>query len=261
MTSKEGKLRNLSTIDVHGREESSICSVGEVSGPSKVNTESGICDSQQGPVSALQMHANQDIIGSTAALDISSNLPNDSRSLFEFSRLQQTASITEEDIKTKETLPSESVIPLEELSLCYLDPQGVIQGPFLGIDIILWFEQGFFGADLPVRLADAPEGSPFQELGDVMPHLKVNSRSASGSNLISQSEASDTTGRNLKVNAHAPDYDASAIIGDQSWVSSQSDATLNVGIHSQIPNQSYRSETKFSDDQYFKDFVEQDDGR
>ncbi|XP_042462660.1 uncharacterized protein LOC122046170 isoform X1 [Zingiber officinale] len=61
----------------------------------------------------------------------------------------------------------------EELNLFYLDPQGDIQGPFLGLDIISWFEQGFFGTDLPVRLLGAPEGLPFLPLGDVMPHLKV----------------------------------------------------------------------------------------
>ncbi|KAI3731401.1 hypothetical protein L1987_62589 [Smallanthus sonchifolius] len=63
-----------------------------------------------------------------------------------------------------------SILP-EELSLYYRDPQGETQGPFLGIDIISWFEQGFFGADLPVRVADAPDGAPFLELGVVMPHL------------------------------------------------------------------------------------------
>ncbi|KAL8224506.1 hypothetical protein R6Q57_019981 [Mikania cordata] len=66
-----------------------------------------------------------------------------------------------------------SGVPPEELSLFYYDPQGEIQGPFLGVDIISWFEQGFFGAELPVRLADAPEGTPFEELGDIMPILKA----------------------------------------------------------------------------------------
>ncbi|KAF7819394.1 uncharacterized protein G2W53_024849 [Senna tora] len=254
LTSKEGKLKHMPAVGVYGRDESCAGITGDVIVPIKNVAESGTCDSQQG----LQIQANQDGVESTAGLDIRSNLPDDSRSLFEFSCLQQTPSINEQDVKTNEKAhPFESVIPLEELSLCYLDPQGVIQGPFLGIDILLWFEQGFFGADLPVRLADAPEGSTFQELGDVMPHLRVKDGSASASNLISQSEASDTSGRKLK--AHAPDYDASSIMGDHSWVSSQTDATLSVGIHSQIPNQSYPSEIKFSDDQCFKNFAEQDD--
>lgn len=58
----------------------------------------------------------------------------------------------------------------EELHLLYMDPQGDIQGPFLGVDIIGWFEAGFFGLDLPVRLVNASE--PFSPLGTVMPHLK-----------------------------------------------------------------------------------------
>ncbi|KAI3733312.1 hypothetical protein L6452_12754 [Arctium lappa] len=66
-----------------------------------------------------------------------------------------------------------SGIPPEELSLYYCDPQGEIQGPFLGVDIVSWFEQGFFGSELPVRIADAPEGTPFEELGEVMPQLKT----------------------------------------------------------------------------------------
>ncbi|VVA92403.1 unnamed protein product [Arabis nemorensis] len=64
-------------------------------------------------------------------------------------------------------------MPPEELTFLYIDPQGVIQGPFIGSDIISWFEQGFFGTDLQVRLANAPEGTPFQDLGWVMQYLKI----------------------------------------------------------------------------------------
>lgn len=63
----------------------------------------------------------------------------------------------------------------EELSLLYKDPQGLIQGPFSGSDIIGWFEAGYFGIDLLVRLASAPNDSPFSLLGDVMPHLRAKS--------------------------------------------------------------------------------------
>lgn len=63
----------------------------------------------------------------------------------------------------------------EELSLYYKDPQGLIQGPFSGSDIIGWFEAGYFGIDLLVRLANAPNDSPFSLLGDVMPHLRAKS--------------------------------------------------------------------------------------
>ncbi|KAI9083986.1 hypothetical protein K1719_033982 [Acacia pycnantha] len=259
-TFKEGNQKHMPTIDVHGRDENSGSRIGEASAPGNNVSEPGTCESQHGQASALQKHASQDLIGSTAAINMSSSLPNDSRPLLEFSCLQQTPRINEQDKKTNErTHPFEIGTPLEELSLCYLDPQGGIQGPFLGIDIILWFEQGFFGTDLPVRLSNAPEGSPFQELGDVMPHLKLKSGHASGSNLISQSEPSDTSGRNQKVYAHPPDYDLSTIIDDQSWVSTQSDITSSDGAHSQMPNQNFRSETKYSEDQSFTNFIEQDD--
>ncbi|XP_024517879.1 uncharacterized protein LOC9662666 [Selaginella moellendorffii] len=64
----------------------------------------------------------------------------------------------------------------EDLQLFYTDPQGVIQGPFIGADIIGWFEAGFFNIDLPVRLSDAPEGTGFVPLGNIMPHLKPKAR-------------------------------------------------------------------------------------
>ncbi|CAL0317109.1 unnamed protein product [Lupinus luteus] len=196
--------------------------------------------------SSIQKHANWDGVQSTAASDISSNPPDDSRSPYEFSLLQQTPSINHRELKIiEEIYPSEIANPLEELSLCYLDPQGVIQGPFFAIDIILWFEQGFFGLDLPVRLSDAPEGSPFDELGDVMAHMKVKSTSGSGSNQITKSEPSDATGKNLKVNVQCFGYDKSAVIDSQS--------------KSRLPNQSYCSEMKFSNDQCFNDIVAQDE--
>ncbi|KAI4350484.1 hypothetical protein L6164_004936 [Bauhinia variegata] len=251
---REGRQKNMSTIGVHGKDEGSVSGTREITLPSSNVAEPDASDSQQEAVPALLKHADLDGIESVAS-EIGSNLLNDSRSQFEFSSLWQTPSMNPQDLKANEKgHPSENVVIPSELSLCYLDPQGVIQGPFLGIDIILWFEQGFFGADLPVRLSDAPEGSPFQELGDVMPHLKV--RSASGSNLITQSEPSDSIGRNLKVNLHALDYNGSAVIDDQPWTSS--DATSTVDIQSQIPNQSYHSEISFSNDQRFQAFVAQD---
>lgn len=66
----------------------------------------------------------------------------------------------------------ENVSP-ENLSLYYKDPKGCTQGPFSGYDIIGWFEAGFFGIDLLVRVASAPCDSPFLLLGDVMPHLRA----------------------------------------------------------------------------------------
>ena len=60
-----------------------------------------------------------------------------------------------------------------DLSLFYIDPQGEVQGPFLGMDIVGWFQAGFFGIDLLVRLSNAPEGTPFTRLGDIMPDLNL----------------------------------------------------------------------------------------
>ncbi|CAN6286648.1 unnamed protein product [Urochloa humidicola] len=72
-----------------------------------------------------------------------------------------------------------TVIP-ENLSLYYKDPKGQTQGPFSGADIIGWFEAGFYGIDLLVRVASAPCDSPFLLLGDVMPHLRGKVRAPPG---------------------------------------------------------------------------------
>ncbi|XP_045799293.1 protein ESSENTIAL FOR POTEXVIRUS ACCUMULATION 1-like [Trifolium pratense] len=68
----------------------------------------------------------------------------------------------------------------EELSLFYKDPRGQVQGPFKGIDIIGWFEAGYFGIDLLVRLESAAADSPWFQLGDVMPHLRAKARPPPG---------------------------------------------------------------------------------
>ncbi|KAL5558065.1 hypothetical protein UlMin_034276 [Ulmus minor] len=82
----------------------------------------------------------------------------------------------------------------EELVLCYVDPQGSIQGPFSGADIIGWFEAGFFGIDLQVRLANASHDSPFTSLGDAMPHLRAKARPPPGF-AAPKNEFSDTASR------------------------------------------------------------------
>lgn len=76
----------------------------------------------------------------------------------------------------------------EDLCLYYTDPQGEIQGPFLGVDIIGWFDAGYFELDLPVRLVDAPESTPFIPLEDVMPHLKPAVKVPPGFNSLKQAE-------------------------------------------------------------------------
>ncbi|XP_039023951.1 protein ESSENTIAL FOR POTEXVIRUS ACCUMULATION 1-like [Hibiscus syriacus] len=100
----------------------------------------------------------------------------------------------------------------EELVLHYKDPQGEIQGPFSGIDIIGWFEAGYFGIDLEVRLAGAPEDSPFSLLGDVMPHLRAKAQPPPGFGVPKQGEFSDLSSRQNssslgKVHSGASDID------------------------------------------------------
>ncbi|CAN8276967.1 unnamed protein product [Cochlearia groenlandica] len=84
---------------------------------------------------------------------------------------RQPSLVFDREQEARKLLPSSP----EELSLYYKDPQGLIQGPFSGSDIIGWFEAGYFGIDLLVRLASAPKDSPFSLLGDVMPHLRAKS--------------------------------------------------------------------------------------
>lgn len=82
----------------------------------------------------------------------------------------------------------------EDLLLVYKDPQGKTQGPFSGGDIIGWFESGYFGLDLQVRLASALD-SPFRLLGDVMPHLRAKARPPPGFGASKPSEVTDAANR------------------------------------------------------------------
>ncbi|KAJ6834835.1 uncharacterized protein M6B38_333160 [Iris pallida] len=93
----------------------------------------------------------------------------------------------------------------EELALFYKDPQGRIQGPFSGTDLIGWFEAGYFGIDLQVRLASAPPDAPFALLGDVMPHLRAKARPPPGFGVAKQNEVAEVSTRgnfNSVANAH-----------------------------------------------------------
>ncbi|RWR76444.1 hypothetical protein CKAN_00488600 [Cinnamomum micranthum f. kanehirae] len=91
-----------------------------------------------------------------------------------------------------------------------------MQGPFLGVDIISWFEQGFFSADLPVCLSEALEGAPFQELGDVMPHLKLKEQSLSANKTNKKHELPNSIEGNLEASTLTSDFIAgSAAIDEQ----------------------------------------------
>ncbi|XP_047321936.1 protein ESSENTIAL FOR POTEXVIRUS ACCUMULATION 1-like [Impatiens glandulifera] len=104
---------------------------------------------------------------------------------------RQTSSILDREQESRR-IPQTSP---DDLILYYKDPRGEIQGPFTGGDIIGWFELGYFGVDLLVRLASAPPDSPFLLLGDVMPHLRSKARPPPGFTAPKQNEANDVQGR------------------------------------------------------------------
>ncbi|CAL1355931.1 unnamed protein product [Linum trigynum] len=83
----------------------------------------------------------------------------------------------------------------ENLMLYYKDPQGQVQGPFSGSDIIGWFEAGYFGIELLVRVASASKEVPFAALGDVMPHLRAKARPPPGFAPPKQNEVSEVNTR------------------------------------------------------------------
>ncbi|KAI5392975.1 protein ESSENTIAL FOR POTEXVIRUS ACCUMULATION 1 [Lathyrus oleraceus] len=104
---------------------------------------------------------------------------------------RQPSGVLESEIGTRRAPPTAP----EELSLLYKDPKGLIQGPFKGIDIIGWFEAGYFGIDLPVRLENSAVDSPWFSLGDVMPHLRAKARPPPGFSAPQPNELADMTGR------------------------------------------------------------------
>ncbi|KAF8408451.1 hypothetical protein HHK36_007604 [Tetracentron sinense] len=201
-------------------------------------------------------------IESATSFDISTKLPDNSSSLFNLSSLQQTSNSNEHYLRSSgEANLLERSTPPEELSLYYRDPQGEIQGPFLGVDIISWFDQGFFGADLPVCLSDAPEGTPFQELGLVMPHLIIKAGSVSGSNSDAKLEPSDAIGGSLdaSVPASAPEFTSSAFVNVQHWASSEIEDLSGHHVQSGISKHEDPVEPQYSESQSFHDLVAQDE--
>ncbi|XP_039011208.1 uncharacterized protein LOC120140274 isoform X2 [Hibiscus syriacus] len=185
LNSSKGGLRCLSPSDIDVTR--ALVLDREIGG--SINDADEIISFDNGQVTDLKMrkHATLEDNESSMQFGVGSKLPEDSSSLFDFSSLQHSLRPNQININgNNEAHSSESVVPPEDLSLFYLDPQGEIQGPYLGIDMITWFEQGYFGTDLPVRLADALDGSPFQELGEVMPHLRMNYGSASGDNVVTR---------------------------------------------------------------------------
>ncbi|KAK9136366.1 hypothetical protein Syun_015696 [Stephania yunnanensis] len=105
---------------------------------------------------------------------------------------RQLSEVLDRDRETRKSLSNTSP---EELSLYYKDPQGQIQGPFSGSDLIGWFEAGYFGIDLQVRLASASPETPFSQLGDVMPHLRAKARPPPGFSAPKQGELAEAVVR------------------------------------------------------------------
>ncbi|KAF8648626.1 hypothetical protein HU200_064671 [Digitaria exilis] len=123
-------------------------------------------------IPGIQEGLKTDEAKSSADHDLSTKLPDDSNTLFDSTpfkdRLEPSMNYQNSDMDMK--TGGHASYP-EELTLYYLDPQGGVQGPFLGADIISWYEDGYFGLELPVRLSQAPDDVPFRPLVEVMPHL------------------------------------------------------------------------------------------
>ncbi|XP_058195347.1 protein ESSENTIAL FOR POTEXVIRUS ACCUMULATION 1-like isoform X1 [Rhododendron vialii] len=210
----------------------------------------------KGADSVFTKHPSLNDLRSAAAFDISTKLLDDSTSLFFPQSSEENWSGNMQHFQgSHNEYRSEGGILPEEMSLYYLDPQGEIQGPFLGVDIISWLEQGFFGTDLLVRLEDAPEGTPFRELGEVIPHLRVTDGHAfsvdMNSNVEEHGAIEEKMGPSLMASAPVPEMTQLSALNDHSWQSSRFDG---------IPNQHEHSrQLAHTEGQGFRDFVGQDE--
>ncbi|XP_009765447.1 protein ESSENTIAL FOR POTEXVIRUS ACCUMULATION 1-like [Nicotiana sylvestris] len=188
------------------------------------------------------------------AFDVSSKVPDDSNSLF----AKSSSEIYWNNLLGRGTPP-------EELSLYYRDPQGEIQGPFLGADIISWFDQGFFGTDLPVRLEDAPEDSRFFELGDIMPHLKFGHEYVGNINLSQVEPSAVLEGKldsGLHCSASVSEMVGSAALDGLSWPTSDFDGQNGLGGHrnQSVPDHPARQfKPPYLQNEELHDFVAQDE--
>ncbi|CAL9767047.1 unnamed protein product [Musa acuminata subsp. burmannicoides] len=111
--------------------------------------------------------------------------------------MKESDSLISKDVLIARKLQSPSP---EDLSLYYKDPQGQIQGPFSGSDLIGWFEAGYFGIDLQVRLVGSPADAPFSSLGDVMPHLRMKAGPPPGFGVVKHSVTLDESLKGKIVN-------------------------------------------------------------
>ncbi|KAL7135159.1 hypothetical protein ABFS83_11G074100 [Erythranthe nasuta] len=196
---------------------------------------------------------------------VTSKLPDESNSLFAMPTSGQYWEGRHHEIESRgNEYQLDRRIPAEEMSLFYQDPQGEIQGPFLGVDIISWFDQGFFGTDLPVRLEDAPDESPFHELGDVMPHLKFRHEYDSGTDLNSNLEKSiameGISEPSLQSGAPVPQSMPSNAAERSGWHLSDFDSLSAHNVQSKASeHQRNMSQHMYSQGEDFRDFGAQDE--
>lgn len=123
-----------------------------------------------------------------------------------YTKRQSTESVKEGDpFSSKDMLIARNLQPPspEDLSLYYKDPQGQIQGPFSGGDLIGWFEAGYFGIDLQVRHASSPADAPFLPLGDVMPHLRMKAGPPPGFGVVKHSVSLDESHKGKIVSSNS----------------------------------------------------------
>ncbi|XP_021823058.1 uncharacterized protein LOC110764395 isoform X4 [Prunus avium] len=257
LSKEEGNFAANSEQNVQSTGEVILNNSFQVTGPEV----SPICGSQAHILKeSVATEGEQKVLTVKAPADGGIDGPsNDVTELRNSGYQEQTSSSDRHYVKSNEAHVSDRIVSPEDLSLCYLDPQGNTQGPFLGIDIIAWFEQGFFGIDLPVRLFDAPDGSPYQELGDVMPHLKTKSGYVSNSSLHAKLEPLDVIKGSLEERISAPNSGGSNILNSQQWTPSVLEATPSDSVQSRIPNHSYQSELQYLDNQSIQNFVAEDE--
>ncbi|KAL5827156.1 hypothetical protein ACOSQ3_018990 [Xanthoceras sorbifolium] len=214
--------------------------------------------------SAINKHPHFDNTESASSFDMTSKLPDDPSSLLATASAEQKQGGSSQHLGSNGAMKdSQRDTPPEQQILCYVDPQGAIQGPFLGADIISWFEQGFFGTDLPVRMADAPEGTPFHELGEVMPHLKANDMNVNTDDPNSELEHFGVLEGNTETTLPAPAsvsaISDSSLVVDMRRTLSEFDGLSDQHLQSRLSEPKAPLSQSHYEGQSIQDFVPQDE--
>jgi PERQ amino acid-rich with GYF domain-containing protein len=113
-------------------------------------------------------------------------------------------------------------------------------------------------------LSDAPDGSPFHELGDIMPHLKLKPGCASTTSPSAKLQLSDAVGESLEGSTGtlaSVEFKASAVREDQQRASSGFEAISNVSGQSRVPDHGFLGGMEYSDDRRFQNVVTPDEGK